>query len=460
MTSTMINNVFAQLIAQYTTSETLFAYLTSAEGGSLTVRDTRSDPTDSLVVVHYKKGVSDLTKPHVPYFRSVVWNTRSNRPVCAGPPHGHKFTTEGLTGLTTFVAEDFVDGVMLNMFWDGAKNSWRIASRSQMDAMNTFYSKKPFAMLFFEAIAAQNLNLDELNRDYTYSWVLQHPEERVVTSTPYGMPRLRLVEMARFQEDGSQCVVREPATFLTARFRETLPERHELASLEDVKERVVAWGRRFGAQWQGLVLKNTGAGELPARWKLRTDQYDAARELRGSVAKLPFIWLERWSNNQITQYLRLYPEEAHAANAVIDGFKACTQEAYDLYQKVYRERAFPLKEAPQKYRKLLWDIHGARAGSYFPNLREFMNKQDTARKLWLVNYEARYGPALTLADGDFPPLTRTVTNDNAELDRACYEAEGLAAVAKQEAAVLAEQDAVLDALSRDEQDALSRDASC
>lgn len=446
MTSSMENNTYSNLIAAYPTSEALIAFLTSKEGGSLIVRDNRTSPTDPMVIIHYKKGVSDMTLRHVPYFRSVVWDTRANRPVCAAPPRGLKCTAEGPGA---FIAEEFLDGVMLNMYWDPNVNIWRLASRSSMDAQNTFYSRRPFGMLFMEALVAQNLQLSELNRDYTYSWVLQHPEERIVVSTPYGLPRVRIVEMSRFLENGVQLVTREPATFLPAKFRETLPERHALSTVEDVKERVAAWGKRFGHQWQGLILKNVGAGEAPMRWKIRTDQYLLARELRGNVAKLPFVWLERWSENWINQYLRQYPEEEHAANSVIERFKACTQEAFDLYQKVYREKAFPLKEAPQKYRKLLWELHQERSGAYFPKLREFMNKQDTARKLWLVNYEVRYAKVEedaeneqvvnAMANEDFPPLQ--VTRDVDQVTRDLEEAVGLAAVAEQEAAEVAEQDA-------------------
>jgi hypothetical protein len=445
----MENKIYSDLIAAYPTSEALLAFLTSKEGGNLIVRDNRTSPTDPMVIILSKKGVSDMTLPHVPYFRSVIWDTRANRPVCAAPPRGLKCTAEGLEGLGAFIAEEFLDGVMLNMYWDTNLNTWRLASRGNMDAQNTFYSRRPFATLFMEALMAQNLLLNELNRDYTYSWVLQHPEERIVVSTPYGLPRVRIVEMARFLENGVQLVAREPGTFLPAKFRETLPERHALATVEDVKERVAAWGKRFGHQWQGLILKNVGAGEAPKRWKIRTDQYLLARELRGNVAKLPFVWLERWSDNKINQYLRQYPEEEHAANSVIERFKACTQETFDLYQKVYREKAFPLKEAPQKYRKLLWELHQERSGAYFPKLREFMNKQDTARKLWLVNYEVRYAtveedavnePVVNaMANEDFPPLQ--ITRD-LQVTRNLEEAVGLAAVAEQEAAEVAEQDAV------------------
>jgi hypothetical protein len=60
---------------------------------------------------------------------------------------------------------------------------------------------------------------------------------------------------------------------------------------------------------------------------------------------------------------------------------------------VYRKKELPLGQAPQKYRKLLWDAHQANKGAYFPHLRQFMNEQDTARKLWLVNYATRYESA-------------------------------------------------------------------
>ena len=90
-------------------------------------------------------------------------------------------------------------------------------------------------------------------------------------------------------------------------------------------------------------------------------------------------------------YLRMFPEEQHDADQVITEFKACTQELHTLYLEVYRKKVLPLGQAPQKYRKLIWEAHQAGKGAYFPQLRQFMNEQATARKLWLVNYDMRYG---------------------------------------------------------------------
>jgi hypothetical protein len=296
------------------------------------------------------------------------------------------------------VVEEFIDGVMINMFHDGSQ--WQLATRTQLGAKGTFYGKRSFADLFWETFKSAGLDVALLETDETYSWVLQHPEERIVVAPEYGIPRLYLVEIRRTD---TMALADEDSQ--TAAMRAMRPQDHaDLKTLEDVSERVSAWGKRFGAKWQGLVIY----GSDGTRYKIRSNEYEEARHLRGNQAKRPFTWLERWGENKLAQYLRLYPEERVEAEALVARFKACTQELYDLYQKVYRQRAFPLREAPQKYRKLLWDCHAANAGAYFPNTRTFMNQQDTARKLWLCNYEARYGVAAPapepLDPAVWPPL--------------------------------------------------------
>jgi hypothetical protein len=115
--------------------------------------------------------------------------------------------------------------------------------------------------------------------------------------------------------------------------------------------------------------------------------------LRGNQPKRSFLWLERWGEGKLPAYLRQYPEEEEGAMEVVNAFKAATQEFHALYLRVYKEKTLPLKEAPVKFKKLLWEARQANVGTYFPNLRDFMNRQDTPRKLWLVNFEKRYAPA-------------------------------------------------------------------
>jgi hypothetical protein len=410
----MTNTVYSDLIARFPSSSDLLTFLKSAEGGRLSVRtppaaselDASSNtntPVNPLVVISYDKGTANMAIPHVEYFRSVVWNTETNRPVSAAPSRGRAFSTATEKD-GPWVVEDFVDGIMLNMFWDGA---WRLSSRTNLDAKVGFYGRRSFADLFWETAEGVSLIKDNLNKERVYSWVLQHPTERIVVSLPNGKPKIHLVEVSAFKENGDQLVFRE----VDLAFREFQPTRHNLNTLAEVKEHVASWGKNAGYLWQGVVLKNLPAdGRKPIRWKLRTEKYETARSLRGNQSKLPFLWLERFRDHRLTAYLSVYPEDEEAANAVVESFKACTKELHRLYDEVYRKKSFPLKEAPQKYRKLLWEIHQQRKGAYFPHVRDFMNAQDTARKLWLVNYELRYPSASATATAPAPATAEeTVT---------------------------------------------------
>ena len=387
-----MNTTYSSMITRFPTSETLLAYLKSAEGGRLSVRENKATPENPFVLIHYDRGVTDMTLPHVEYFRSVVWNIKTNRPVCAAPSHSQDIAN--FPADTEFVVEDFVDGVMVNMYWNGT--SWALSTRTNIDGSSSYFGILPFHELFMETFFRAGLTLDSFNKNYTYSWVLQHPEERIVV--PVRFARIFLVEVGIITENGDFTTTKFPIDILPPKAQGLLPSRHAIETLDLVKERVAAWGTRFGTFFQGLVIKAGGH-----RWKIRSEEYIRARTLRGNTPKRPFIWLQRFADGSLTEYLRIYPEERAEANVVIDRFKLCTQELHSLYKKIYRDRAFPLKEAPHKYRKLLWEIHQARKGSYFGDLREFMNKQDTARKLWLVNYETRYAGVPPPPSGEAPP---------------------------------------------------------
>lgn len=342
------------------TVDATFGYLRSPAGGSLLIRD-RDD--DRYALVYYKKG-ADLVAPHASLFRSALWDKENNSAVFIG--HARMNNLDEIGDRAIISVEAFVDGFMINMFWD--KGAWRLATRTQLDASGHFYGTRSFAELFWETFENAGLTTDDLDKDVGYCWVVQHPEERIVVAPAYGIPTVTLVNATGPVSDKLSAL--RPATY-------------PLTTVAAVREFVATEGRRLKHQFKGLVVV-TAEG----RYKVRSAEYDAALALRGS--KRAYSWLEHWCTGKLPAYLKIYPEEACEAEAVIARFKDCTQEAYDLYVKVYRERAFPLKEAPQKYRKLLWDARQDGTCAYFPNMRKFMNNQDTARKLWLVNYETRY----------------------------------------------------------------------
>lgn len=374
---------FSTLIREFPNSEELLAWLRSPAGGSLIVRESE-DP--DLVLIHYDKNRKPTIKtPHSALFRSVIWNRRTNRPVSVAPPR-----SRGLDALPAdaapgqLIVEDFVDGVMVNQFHDGTR--WRLATRTRLDAGGHFFGSRSFAELFRETAAMVGLKEEDLDPACSYTWVLTHPEERIVVRPHYGIPRLTLVQTVHVSPEGfiGFCT-RDTLQLLS--FAPTLYP--DLQTKEDVRAAVEVRGSVAGAGWQGLVVKLWDG----RRFKCRSKEYMVARQLRGNQATLAFTWLERWAEGRLTEYLSVFPEERVSATATVTRFKALTQEVADQYRRVYQAHACRLGEAPAHFRRILWEIRESGInGNYFPNVRQFMNDMDTARKLWLLRMSATAAP--------------------------------------------------------------------
>ncbi len=388
----MQTTMFQELFKKYTTAEALYAFLQSEEGGRLQVIRPPTIPEIPLSIIRYVHSTSDFTKPHVRAFRSVVWDDMTNRPVCVAPFRAQ----EGEEDLPSVlpegaVVEEFVDGTMVNMFW--YKHGWVLATRSALGAKNSFYGKRPYSELFWEAMSAANIEPSMLDTSYCYSWVLQHPEERIVVAAPYGIPRIRLAVLSTIAVDGTYTI--HPNTH-TLR-----PEQYDLKTVQECKDRVLAWGKRFGTTWQGVMVK-VGT----QRWKFRSPQYTEARLLRGNQAKREYIWLEHWGKGTLFKYLNIYKEEEVEAMHLIADLKAETQHIFDTYMDVYIHRKYPLGNAPAKYRKFLWDLREAKVGKFFGNTVKFINSCETKRLLWLLHFDRRFGassmqiPTLDIAEED------------------------------------------------------------
>ncbi len=431
-----MSTVFATLINAFPTWDALSAHLTSTEGGRLFIH-TKGD----LAIIRYVKGQSNMAMPHVGAFRSVVWNTVTNSPVSVTAFKSE--SGEGLPAISPSMLislEEFVDGVLIGQFWDPASDSWRIHTRSTLDASCRYYSTRSFADLFADAKVAMwgadNLE-DHLDKSVSYSWILQHPENRIVC--PIQTPALKLVGMMRVGEDATVSVV--PSSDLPAFLTKALPKQYftktaanEQGRLKmDSALRVIGMtneadtsltimsdpetsvympmdvlgaidmfaSMRGSVRYQGIVIKT--ADEPFKRWKIRAKRYNEIRMMRGNTARRDFLWMDLWKRGTLTDYLMFYPEERIAANNLISRWKSITQDVYKIYVDVFKARSMDKTAIPPKFRTLVHGIHGhyltvlrpARKSVDFRALVEWMNERDTALKIFVLNWEVRAAAAAT-----------------------------------------------------------------
>ena len=155
-------------------------------------------------VIRYDKNFLSLDLiPQNGLLRSVILNG-NNKVVSFAPPKSYSwdvFVKENPVKTDSIVAEEFVEGTMINVFWDptaGLSGAWELATRNSVGGEVSFYNNsektkdtKTFRSMFLEAAIKNNFELNILNTAYCYSFVLQHPNNRIVV--PFKEPQLYLV---------------------------------------------------------------------------------------------------------------------------------------------------------------------------------------------------------------------------------------------------------------------------
>lgn len=377
-------SIYKDLIAAYPSWEALRIFLTGEEC-ALRV-DDYSTPDSPFAIIRYEKGVSKMSNPIVRAFRSVVWDTHEHRP--ASITSWKSAENEGTPSVpadpATHRIELFQDGTLIGMFWDKYSGRWRIHTRSILDARCRYYSQtRTFADMFAEA--TRDVDLGHLSRHCSYSWVLQHPENRIVCHA--SLPTAIIADVCQINADASVDWQRAPQ-YAVQLVPPVLP-----LTWDTIRLRVADLNARFGHNCQGLVIKD-GAG---GRWKLRTPEYNRVRQIRGNSPRRDFLWLQAWSNNTLLDYLKLYPEERSLANGVINRWKLATADVYRIYGEAFKAHSLDRKLIPQKYRSSIYGLHSLYHTTLKPAGKkvdwkaclEHMNALDTKQKLFIINYELR-----------------------------------------------------------------------
>jgi hypothetical protein len=275
---------------------------------------------------------------------------------------------------------------MIGMWFDKYTNEWKYHTRSTIGANCRYYSQTKSFRTMFEN-ATRTLNWEQFDRTACYTWVLQDPENRIVV--PVKQSRAYCVQKAKVVENGI-VVLNLP---LDTAMNPVVSLSNSCSTWDDVRTLIVDWNMRFKHTVQGIHVKDANG----KRWKLRTQEYNRVRALRGSNARLDFLWLSAWRLNTLPAYLALYPEERGASSATITKWKQVTNDIFHIYVDVFKARSLPKSAIPPKYRPLVYGIHNKYITELKPagksvdwrSVLEYMNSRDIPQMLYIINWDMR-----------------------------------------------------------------------
>ena len=370
---------FRSWMSNFSSWEDLRTWLQTEDGGKLRVIEPKHSP---YALVRYVKGQSDFTKEHVGWCRSVVVNKETRRVMSVAPPKASTITESTLSEAT--VAEEFVDGTMMNLFRVSDTETVELATRSRINANSRFYEGGPsFAEMLQEAMNGAKLSsiiecVDPAYAEFT-SVVVQHPKNRIVKRVD--KPAFVILHQGWVDEDGSVIIKEDSTDFHTeGEHSDTIAIPYKLERISGAKS-MEAWvaeqAQTRGFGWQGVVIKD-GKGK---RWRVRSQVYETVRRIRGNESTVEERYARLRKERTMNQYLAFYPEDREVLYEIEGRLRANTRQLLRFYGDVFRARKTPYHELPWPYKHHVSVLHN----EYKEKLKVLKQTVDMAAVVSYVN---------------------------------------------------------------------------
>jgi len=274
--------------------------------------------------------------PAMGVYRSVV--TCKERVLCVAPPRAipiEEFMAK--YPIETVRVDEFVDGTMVNVFY---RDTWQLCTRSNIGATNTFLEgAPPFKELFMDAANVMGLNLNTLDKTLCYSFVLQHPKNRIVT--PVKNPALVLIKC--YSISGQEVTEREWD------FPKPNPRVLQPASYEDVKE----MAKMVPYALKGYMFHAPDG----TRAKMMGEEYLQVSALRGSEPSVKHRVLQLRDDDRLRSFLYYFAEYRDLAVLMRTSVRIFVNDLYSEYLTCYKEKAKTMNECRREFRPHLYALH-------------------------------------------------------------------------------------------------------
>jgi hypothetical protein len=351
--------------------------------------------TEYLLVKYDKQMLCHELYDTFGLLRSVIMF--NSKVVCFAPQKslsGDNFMIKYPTKTLNIVAEEFVEGTMINVFCHNG--NWIIATRSKIGAEVSFFkskSGKTFYDMFLDACKYNNFIYETLHPEYCYSFVLQHPENRIVT--PFKHPQLYLVAVYQIQNEHiviekNMDEVKKYGLWNMTGIK--FPVVYEFTNYSELIEKFASPNTPYDVM--GIVVKNMETGE---RTKLRNPIYEEVRQLRGNQSKLQYQYLTLRQSGKLSDFLKYYPETKHEMSRFRDQVHMFTNNLHKNYISCYIKKENPLNSYPHQYKCHMYKLHEHFINNLRPNnlyitnteVIKYVNNLHPQLLMYSLNYNLR-----------------------------------------------------------------------
>lgn len=373
-----------------------FVHMKDSQCPELTNQYLQKVTRDGYVFIRY---IKENLLTEYGLCRSVILNSNcqivSFAPPKSIPAHTFMETYPNLETQPWVEAQEFVEGTMFNVFFDPLLDKWEITTRNTLGARSSFYKapvEKTFRDMFMDAMQECNLNFQDLNPILCYSFVLQHPDNRIVV--PFQKPGLYLVAVYEIDNENLVVYPKDVRAFEPVFMNTSVqfPIKYSGVSYEQLIQRFGSMNTPY--ELVGVVLYNRRTGE---RSKIRNPVYEQVRQLRGNQPKLQYQYLSLRQHGKVKEYLNFYPEHKSFFSTFRNQVHLFTKTLHQNYLDCYVRKHNPLSHYPKQYQPHMAQLHSIYLSKLLHDkqrvtntvVQQYVNALEPARLMFALNYSLR-----------------------------------------------------------------------
>ena len=282
---------------------------------------------------------------------------------------------------------DFVEGTMINVFWDKTADEWNIHTKSCIGARCSWNSDKTFRFLFLDAMNEQQIEFEDLNKNYCYSFVLQHPENKIVV--PLTEKKIILTNVYEINNEGENVSITTRPD-VVKEFKSNVHQ-HSVQSFEfwdDLLEHYASDNMDYTQQ--GIVIVN----QQGHRIKIRNRNYERVKHLKGNNPKLQFHYYYLRQKGMVTEFLKYYPEYRPLFSQFRNDMHSFTSQLHVNYINCFIQKQKKLSDYPYQFKPHMYALQKMYIDELFAE-KKYVNKQvvidyvnslPPQRLMYAVNY--------------------------------------------------------------------------
>ena len=280
-----------------------------------------------IISYPYDKEIDD---EYVCFSRGLVIDTSNKKMICIPPRKSINVDKiDDIEMNENYVFEELIDGTMINVFW--YQDQWLISTRTEIGGYNKWNGNKSFRTLFEECL---DFKLDQLNPEYSYSFVMRHTENRNIS--PIQENELYLVEMYHGLER------MEPVNYPT--FCKTV------CMTKDIQ--VIKYNLDNSQYLKGYTLKLKDK-----RYKIVNHNFEKIKKIKINRNNLFLTYLDLRKNGKLKEFLIHFTEHTSIFENYRDKVHMLSNDIYSNYKDTFIYKKKEKKDIPYHLKPFIYEIH-------------------------------------------------------------------------------------------------------